>query len=161
MERKQSSDQNVFDRWVLLLKPPSPRPRRPSPQGRCAWRSEGPGWSQSAPHPPPHLCDRPEGQEGRGPGSPPGGVRLGWTGGDRAGGRAPGADPELAAAPLASPPVLQPKREGVKHIKDTLNVFVSSVSGALNQILFFNSIWADGLTARTRSAIRSTGVMRA
>ena len=26
-----------------------PPPRQPSPQGRCAWRSEGPGWSQSAP----------------------------------------------------------------------------------------------------------------
>lgn len=128
--------------------PPSPHPL---PQGRCAWRSEGLGWPQSAPLT--HLCDRPGGQEGRGPRIP-----ARWTHGDRAGGQAPGADPELAAALLASPPVLQPNREGVKHIKDPLNVFISSVSGVLNQILFFKSIWADGLTARTRSATRSTGV---
>ena len=65
--------------------------------------------------------------------------------GHEAGDQAPGADPELAAASLASPPVLQPNQEGIKHIKDPLNIFIGSVSGALNQILFFKSIWADGL----------------
>lgn len=127
-KEKKFSGQNDLDRWVL----PPTAPPQPPPQGRCAWRSEGLGWPQSTPLP--HLCDRPGGQEGRCPGFPPGGPvgTQGWG---------PGSRPAL----LASPPVLQPNQEGVKHIKDPLNTFIGSVSGALNQILFFKSIWADGL----------------
>ena len=133
-ERKKLSGQNALDRWVLApTAPPNLRPREGVPEGQRAWGGPSPLCSLT--------CVIVQGaRRADAPGSRQ--VDL-W--GHEAGDQAPGADPELAAASLASPPVLQPNQEGIKHIKDPLKIFIGSVSGALNQILFFKSIWADGL----------------
>ena len=105
------------------LHPPNLRPREGVPGGQRAW---------GGPSPLPSLaCVIVQGARRADTLGGPVGTQ-GWG---------PGSRPAL----LASPPVLQPNQEGVKHIKDPLNIFIGSVSGALNQILFFKSIWANGL----------------